>query len=115
MKKALFLLLIVVLLAMSASVALAKPGQHMTHVCWVDSQGREQHAYFMRTGSGLVHRWKMDGKHDIYKPFTAFAEMPEASGWSLYTGKAQAACDPASTPGFNDFVEDGVIYWHWHN
>ena len=117
MKKTLFLLLLVVFLVTTASVALAKPGESMELVCWKDSQSREQTAYFMTTRSGIVHRFKMDGKHDIYKPTSKFVEMPDESGWTLYTGSEQDPClgEDETPSSYNDFVEDEVEYWHKYN
>jgi len=115
MKKTLFLLLLVVFLVTTASVALAKPGESMELVCWKDSQSREQTAYFMTTRSGIVHRFKMDGKHDIYKPVLEFGEMPDDSDWTMYTGKTQGECADPTDMTYNHYIEEGIEYWHRYN
>ena len=106
-----------VFLITTASVALAKPGQNMEYVCWVDSNGNEQFAYFMTTGSGIVQRFKLDGKHDTYRPVSVFGSMPDESGWQLWLASYQDPClAPNTTPGSpNDYLIDGDEYWHRYN
>ena len=114
MKRTLFLLLIMVFLTTTTSVALAKPGQNMELVCWKNSRGEEQSAYLMTTGSGIVHRFKEDGRHDIYKPVSKF-DMPGEGGWFLWEGKEQDPCEPETPASHNDYLEPGVEYWHKYN
>ena len=114
MKRTLFLLLIMVFLTSTTSVALAKPGKNMDLVCWTNTGGDEQSAYFMTTGSGIIHRFKDDGRHDVYKPVLKF-DMPDKGAWFLWKGKAQDPCGEATPATYNQYLEDGVYYWHQHN
>ena len=114
MKRTLFLLLIMVFLTTTTSVALAKPGKNMELVCWTKPDGDEQSAYFMTTSIGIVHRFKDDGRHDIYKPVSMF-DMPGKGGWINWTAKEHAPCNEPTQASHNDYLEPGVEYWHQHN
>ena len=114
MKKLILILLVVVLLIMTVSIALAKPRQKMDLICWTNNKGQEQSAYFKETGSGIIHRFKLDGKHDVYKPATMF-DMSGDDAWELWEGKLQDPCVEQSPVSFNDYLEVGVWYWHNYN
>lgn len=114
-RPAVFLLLLLVILAVSTSVVLAKPGNKMEFVCFMKTDGSaEQSAHFMMTGSGIVHRFKLDGQHDIYKPVSKF-KKPSGDGWSHWVAKAHDPCEPATDASHEDYLPVGTEYWHWHN
>jgi hypothetical protein len=86
----------------------------MELVCWTNNKGIEQSAYLMTTGSGIVHRFKVDGRHDVYKPVSKF-DMPGEGGWTLWEGKEQDPCGEETQTNYNQYLEHGVEYWHKHN
>lgn len=108
------LLLIMVILTVTTSAVLAKPGEKMELVCWVTPQGIEQSAYFMTTGSGLVQRFKADGQHDIYKPVSKF-DMPGEGGWTLWQAKSHDPCADPTPASHDQYLVPGDWYWHKHN
>jgi hypothetical protein len=104
-----------VILTVSTSVVLAKPGNKMELVCFMKTDlSAEQWVYFMTTGSGIVHRFKMDGRHDIYKPVSRFKE-PGGGDWKAWTAKLHDPCDPATDGSHEDYLQVGMVYWHRHN
>jgi hypothetical protein len=114
MKRTLLLLLIVVILITTTSIVFAKSGQKMELVCWTTPKGIEQSAYFMTTGNGIVHRFKEDGQHDIYKPVSEF-DMPGEGGWEYWTAKSHAPCTPPTSASHGQLLVPGAAYWHKHN
>ena len=108
------LLLLMVILTLSTSVVLAKPGEKMDLVCWVTPQGQEQSAHFMTIGSGIVHRFKLDGRHDIYKPVSKF-KKPSGDGWTLWEAKYHDTCGEPTDASHEDYLPVGTEYWHKHN
>jgi hypothetical protein len=116
MKRAVVVLvLIMVFLTVATSVVLAKPGNKVDEVCWVSPNKGEKTAYFMMTGSGIVHRF-MDGRHDIYKPKDKF-KKPGGGGWTEWTAKSHDACagEKETDATHADYLEVGKVYWHKHN
>jgi hypothetical protein len=110
MKRAwVLLLLVVVILAVITPAALAKPGKKMVLVCWMTPKGVEEHAYFLTTGSGIVHRFKLDGKHDIYKPGSA-DDRPATDHWAWWENKLKGY-QPCSVALVSEFLPDD-FYWH---
>jgi hypothetical protein len=114
-RPAALLLLIMVILTASTSVALAKPGIPMELVCFIKPDGSGEHwSYFMMTSSGIVHRFKLDGRHDIYKPVSKFKE-PGGGDWKLWTAKLHDPCNPATDGSHENYLPVGTQYWHRHN
>jgi hypothetical protein len=115
MKKTLFLLLIMVILTTTTSVALAKSGKNMDLICWINHEGDEESAYFMTTGNGIVHRFKEDGRHDIYKLASEF-DMPGKGAWDDWKSNIEDGdCETPTQKSHDDYLTPDIEYWHQHN
>jgi hypothetical protein len=104
-----------VFLTTTQSVALAKPGQNMELVCWKNDRDKEQSAYFMTKSNGIVHRFKEDGRHDIYKPASKF-DMPREGGWINWSANVlEDSCEEETPASYNQYLELGIPYWYKYN
>ena len=115
-RPAVLLLLVAVILTASTSAVLAKSGTQMELVCFMKTDGSaEQSVYFMTTSSGIVHRFKLDGRHDIFKPIDKFKEP--GGDWAEWTAKQHGDCADAmpEDPRIDDYLPATSKWWHKHN
>jgi hypothetical protein len=116
-KKLLICLLLVLVLSLVAGAASAKGSKNSVYIKFFGSVGGWVDSWWHKTGSGLVHEWKVmpngDRQHLVFKPVSKF-KAPDCDDNAFRTAWNWKAVSythhPDSDGDMSDFLTVGRLY-----